>query len=254
MNTSGDSADRVVQLSLEGFEVMLRLSGAGAKEVIAMIYSVLKDKEKNSIGKTNLLNMMKNCKEIKIFTMKKSDLERFSEEAKKYGILYCVLMDKDNKSKDGMIDIMVRGEDAPKVNRIVERYNLSISEPAALRDIQVKEKEELEVKKEISKGNENQINDIMNSIVEVDEKEFESKEEKAEDGVSKNFLERENQLETSLESKGEVEDGRISVKEELKKNKEKIKNTKVETSKKKERAKKEKSKKKKGVKKNGRDR
>ena len=131
MNTSGDAADRIVQLSLEGFEVMVRLSGAGAKEVIAMIYSVLKDNQKNSIGKTNLLNMMKTCKEIKIFTMKKSDLERFSEEAKKYGILYCVLMDKDSKSKDGMVDLMVRGEDAPKVDRIVERYNLSISDPAA---------------------------------------------------------------------------------------------------------------------------
>ena len=142
MNTSGDAADRIVQLSLEGFEVMVRLSGAGAKEVIAMIYSVLKDNQKNSIGKTNLLNMMKTCKEIKIFTMKKSDLERFSEEAKKYGILYCVLMDKDSKSKDGMVDLMVRGEDAPKVDRIVERYNLSISDPATLRDIQVKEKEE----------------------------------------------------------------------------------------------------------------
>lgn len=269
MNTSGDAADRIVQLSLEGFEVMVRLSGAGAKEVIAMIYSVLKDNQKNSIGKTNLLNMMKTCKEIKIFTMKKSDLERFSEEAKKYGILYCVLMDKDSKSKDGMVDLMVRGEDAPKVDRIVERYNLSISDPATLRDIQVKEKEEqkekLEIEEEISKGNENEIDDIMNSIAEINENEIEQIEERDSDGVSNDFFEIENQLETSLESKGETEDGRISVKEELKKNNEKIKKTENEASKKEERAekekpkkkeriKKEKSKKKKGAKKHGRDR
>ena len=105
----------------------------------------------------------------------------------------------------------------------------------------------------------------MNSIAEISENEIEQIEERDSDGVSNDFFEIENQLETSLESKGETEDGRISVKEELKKNNEKIKKTENEASKKeersekekpkkKERIKKEKSKKKKGAKKHGRDR
>ena len=37
--------------------------------------------------------------------------------------LYCVL--KDNKAEDGLTDIMVRAEDAGKINRIFERFGLA---------------------------------------------------------------------------------------------------------------------------------
>ena len=48
---------------------------------------------------------------------------KFCTEAKKYGILYCVLKDKD--ASDGITDIMVRAEDASKVNRIFERFEFA---------------------------------------------------------------------------------------------------------------------------------
>ncbi|MGI6777099.1 MAG: PcfB family protein [Acetivibrionales bacterium] len=50
------------------------------------------------------------------------DCTIFQYEAKRYGVLYCALRDK--KSLDGMCDIMVRVEDASKINRIVERFKL----------------------------------------------------------------------------------------------------------------------------------
>ena len=46
-------------------------------------------------------------------------------------MLYCVLKDKD--ANDGLTDIMVRADDASKVNRIFERFNLSTVDMAALR-------------------------------------------------------------------------------------------------------------------------
>ena len=55
--------------------------------------------------------------------MRTEDLLKFSKEAKRYGILYCALRDKNDK--DGMSDIMVRAEDAGKINRIVERFSLA---------------------------------------------------------------------------------------------------------------------------------
>ena len=148
MNTSGDAAEQVVRLSLEGFEVIARITGSGAKEALAMIYAVLKDNEQQSIGKTNLINMLRTCKNIKIFSMPKEHLEKFVKESKKYGILYCTLLDKNAKSQDSVVDIMVRGEDAARIDRIVQRYNLPILDTAELN--KEKEIDKTEEKTEIA--------------------------------------------------------------------------------------------------------
>ena len=47
----------------------------------------------------------------------------FCREAQRYGVLYCVVKDKDLAA--GAADILVRAEDASKVNRIIERFGLS---------------------------------------------------------------------------------------------------------------------------------
>ena len=57
--------------------------------------------------------------------------DRFCEEAKKYGVLYCVL--KDNNAADGLTDIMVRAEDAGKINRIFERFGLATVDMASVK-------------------------------------------------------------------------------------------------------------------------
>ena len=44
MNMSGDAAEQVVRLSLEGTEMALRLSGDAAKSVAIAIYTILKNK------------------------------------------------------------------------------------------------------------------------------------------------------------------------------------------------------------------
>lgn len=38
MNTSGEAAEQVVRMSLEGVEIVLKIAGAGAKNIAAMIY------------------------------------------------------------------------------------------------------------------------------------------------------------------------------------------------------------------------
>lgn len=42
MNTSGDAAEQVVRLSLEGMEVAAKITGSAAKEVAALLYAALK--------------------------------------------------------------------------------------------------------------------------------------------------------------------------------------------------------------------
>ena len=40
MSVSGDSAEQVVRLSLEGFEVIAKLTGSGAKNIAALLYTI----------------------------------------------------------------------------------------------------------------------------------------------------------------------------------------------------------------------
>ena len=120
MNTSGDAAESIVRMSLQGLEVAVRLSGSGAKNIAALMIAILKD-QKQTKGKTRLTNMLKSGKELKVFTVKEEDLRKFTEEAKRYGVLFCALKSR-GKSVDGMVDIMVRAEDASKINRIVDRF------------------------------------------------------------------------------------------------------------------------------------
>ena len=122
MNTGADAADQIVRMTLNGVEVAAKITGTGAKELAVLLYAVLKDQKKTK-GKTRLTNMLKSGKELRVFAVKDKDLERFCREAKKYGVLYCVL--KDKNSKDGLTDVMVRAEDASKINRIFERFKLS---------------------------------------------------------------------------------------------------------------------------------
>ena len=133
MNNSGDAAEQIVRLSLEGTEVALKLTGSAAKNVAAAIYTVLKNKDRNKIkGRQRLTAMLKSGKELKVFTISEEHLKQFAQEAKRYGVVYCALRGK-GKSEDGLVDVMVRAEDASKINRIVERFKLSTVDAASIK-------------------------------------------------------------------------------------------------------------------------
>ena len=130
MNQSSDAAEQIVRMSLQGFEVAARVTGSGAKDVAALLLAVMKDKKKTA-GKTNLVNMLKSGKELKVFSVRQEDFKKFTEEAKRYGVLYTALINK--KAKDGVTDILVKAEDASKINRIVQRFNLARFDEVAIR-------------------------------------------------------------------------------------------------------------------------
>ncbi len=130
MSYSGDAAEQVVRITLEGAEVAAKITGAGAKQIAILLYAILRDQKKTK-GKIRLSNLLRSGKELKVFAVKDTDLRRFCTEAKKYGVLYCVLKDRD--ATDGITDIMVRAEDASKINRIFERFDLATVDMAAVR-------------------------------------------------------------------------------------------------------------------------
>lgn len=123
MNSS-ESAETVVKMTLEGVEVAVRLTGKLAEKFGAMLYAKSKEK-KSTKGKTNLNNMLKSDSQLQIFPLSKKDLSIFHKEAKRYGVLYTVLVDRKQTKKDGIVDVMVKVEDSAKINRIIERFKIS---------------------------------------------------------------------------------------------------------------------------------
>lgn len=156
----GEAAESIVRMSLNGVETFVRISGAGIKGAIALMYAYSKD-NKQLKGKTSLKNMLRSGKELKVFTIKEKDFKKFVEQARKYGILYCSLLDKKGTNLDGYVDIMVRAEDAPRINRIVERFNLVSFDEAKIKAGLNKDKLKKMQKEGLEKGTE--IKDINDS-------------------------------------------------------------------------------------------
>ena len=46
MSYSGEAAEQVVRMSLQGVEVAAKITGAGAKEIALLLYAVLKEQKK----------------------------------------------------------------------------------------------------------------------------------------------------------------------------------------------------------------
>ena len=126
MNYSGDAAEQIVKMSLEGVEVAARITGSAAKEIAVMLIAALKNNDKNLKikGKARLNSMLKSGKALDIFSVKQSDLQKFIQGAKDYGIVYCVLRNTKN-DPDGLCDIFVKAEDSPKISRLAERFKFA---------------------------------------------------------------------------------------------------------------------------------
>ena len=218
MNQSSDAAEQIVRLSLEGFEVAAKISGTGAKNVAVLLYTLMKDKQKTA-GKTNLTNMLKSGKELKVFSVKASEFQKFTQEAKRYGVLYSALINKREKNQDGVIDIMVRAEDASKINRIVERFKLAGYDEVSIRSEIEKTRQQKQRGKQ-PKSSEDKIKD------EIKNKPIKKEEQSLNPHLAK--TEKSPQSKPSLEMQKTSDQGtkineKPSVKERLKKAKEEVK-------------------------------
>ena len=105
--------------------------------LVAIIYesrpNVTSDAAALTIKSGNVC-MLRSGKELTIFTVKNQDMARFVADAKRYGVVYCVLREaKDNPQ--GISEIMVRAEDAAIINRIVENFKIAtVSDPETIRE------------------------------------------------------------------------------------------------------------------------
>ena len=135
MDNGGQTADQVVRMTLQGIEVAAKVSmkvgEETSKTLAATLYAILTDKKKVK-GKTRLNSLLRSGKELKVYALRNEDLKTFCKEAKRYGVLYCAL--KEKGSSDGICDIMVRAEDASKISRIVDKFELATVDSKQIQD------------------------------------------------------------------------------------------------------------------------
>jgi len=228
MNTAGDSADRLISLYLDGVEHAFRIAGAGAKNIAVMLYAML-DEQSKIAGKTNLKNMLKTEKELKIYSFKAEDMAEFAKRAENYGILYCVLTKKKDGKLDGIVDVMIKEEDAHRVNRIVEKFNFADVDTASIaRELEKEKNKEAEKKSE----EEILVDDILSNPTEEQEQQiynelspsFENTEEKSQSEISLN-------TKSNEKSKIKNKEEKRSVREELKEIEKEVKQREAEKAK-----------------------
>ena len=226
---SGEAAESVVRMSLQGTEVALKVTGEAAKNVAALLYAIYKGRKKTR-GKIKLAKMLKSGKPLKIFSIREDELKFFQKIAKKYGILYALLIDKLYRDKDGMIDIAVPASAASRLNRLINRYKFSTVKEES--DIQhSKGSPRSKVKKKEKSKDDEVVDDLLKKPTErksktedeVVEDLFASSKDKKED----NNLKKNNQSKSSLKNKKDLETGtkeKTSVRAKLKNIKESMKN------------------------------
>ena len=149
MNTSGEVADLMVKESIQVTESAAKLAGLGAKNLAAIIIALVNDDNKLQ-GKTNLKQLLKADKPLCILQIKENDLNKFNQEAKKYGVLFTAVSDKANTT--GLCDVIAKQEDVTKLNYIMEK--MGYAAPDIEQSVPDKT-EEKEVKKSEPRVNEN---------------------------------------------------------------------------------------------------
>ena len=127
MRTNGETADLMVREGIQITESAVKLAGLGAKNLAALLIAVANDNQKLA-GKTTLKRLIQDGDELTIFSVKKEDLDGFRMEAKNYGVLYCPIVNKMEKT--GTVEIMAKAKDAQQLNRIFERMGY----PAPVRE------------------------------------------------------------------------------------------------------------------------
>ena len=129
MSQGSDAAEQMVKETMIISETAAKLAGLGAKNLAVLLTLYLRE-EHQLKGETNLKKLLKEGKEIRVFCLDKDNLAEFKQHAKDYGIVYSALKQKNDDSR--IVDVLVKAEDTPRVNRILEKmkYPLPSEEKA----------------------------------------------------------------------------------------------------------------------------
>lgn len=119
---------KMLRITVDGLNVILRTSGASVKTAAAAIAAHLKSSSTKEMGEVSLRAMIKRKEPFDMAAMHPADATKFQMLAKQTGLLYSIQADKpdyDGMQVDGLTTVLFRQQDSPLVKSMMERLHIS---------------------------------------------------------------------------------------------------------------------------------
>lgn len=162
MNNGGDVAEQMFRMSLEGTEFALKIAGKGAKHIAVLLYTILSQQKKTK-GHVSLSNMLKTSEKTFMYSIQKTDMRKFIERAKAYGVKYHVCLQDKNKT----VHLMTDEKSVARIDRIIQELeiaNVDINKITREIEREKTEKSQQSATKEESKSNEKALPENLGNI------------------------------------------------------------------------------------------
>lgn len=114
----GEAADQLVRMMLTGSETAIRLSGSAAKNMLALTMALAKQNKRLS-GKVNMTRMLRETRDLRLFSMTPEQYRSFCRLARKQKLLFSTIRDRDGKGK--LFDVVLPVTELDRANLIFER-------------------------------------------------------------------------------------------------------------------------------------
>jgi hypothetical protein len=135
MPNGGNEAEQIMHIAFQGVELALKLTGSGTKNLAQLIYSMSKD-EKNLNTRSgqvrSVQQLLRENKPLHTYQIKMDDIKKFRGLAKQYGVLFTIV--KDIRSKDSMCTVILKEEEVPMLNQVLDDMGLKESRPSSEKD------------------------------------------------------------------------------------------------------------------------
>lgn len=111
---------QIIRVTIDGLEIGVKVTGASLSTVKTTVgfLAALLMKEK-SLGRTNVKKLLQRGGDIQVFQFPANDIRKVEKLAKKYGVLYSVM--PDINQKDGMMEVLFHSEAVPRVNMMIHK-------------------------------------------------------------------------------------------------------------------------------------
>lgn len=152
MSEEIQQAVQIIRVAYDGVEIAMKIGSASLeqmKQAIDFLVALLEHEK--TIGKTNMRKLLLKGGDLQVLQFASEDMKQVKKMAKKYGLLYSVIPDKNKK--DGMREIIFHTEAVPRVNLMVQKLK-----SARIADFHtyLKDNQQSEVEKRASSSKENE--------------------------------------------------------------------------------------------------
>jgi len=121
----GSEVEQLMYVTFQGVELALRLSGSGVKNLAQLIIAASKDDGRLNMRRgevRDVASLLRENKPLVTYKIDIDDIKRFRQLSKQYGLLYTVV--KDAKSEDFMCTVILKEEEVPMLNNIINDMGL----------------------------------------------------------------------------------------------------------------------------------